>query len=130
MSVFLVLKTVFFYSPQEGIQEQDVMLVGYARVSTMDQNPALQTDALRAAGCGRIFTEKASGAHRDRPELQAALDFLREGDTLVVWKLSRLARSIAQVIRTATELEQRSIALRVLSRNIDTSTPRDASSST
>ena len=99
------------------------MLVGYARVSTMDQNPALQTDALRAAGCGRIFTEKASGAHRDRPELQAALDFLREGDTLVVWKLSRLARSIAQIIRTATELEQRSIALRVLSRNIDTSTP-------
>ena len=102
-----------------GIQEQSVMLVGYARVSTMDQNPTLQTDALQAAGCERIFTEKASGAHRDRPEL----DFLREGDTLVVWKLSRLARSITQVIRTAAELERRGIALKVLSRNIDTSTP-------
>jgi len=99
------------------------MLVGYARVSTMDQNPALQMDALRAAGCERIFTEKASGAHRDRPGLRAALDFLREGGTLVVWKLSRLARSIAQVIRTAAGLERRDIALRVLSRNIDTGTP-------
>ena len=99
------------------------MLVGYARVSTMDQDPALQTDALRAAGCERIFTKKASGAHRDRPELRAALDFLREGDALVVWKLSRLARSISQAVRTAAELERRSIALRVLSRSIDTSTP-------
>jgi len=99
------------------------MLVGYARVSTMDQNPALQTDALRAAGCGRIFTERASGSHRDRPELKAALDFLREGDTLVVWKLSRLARSLTQVIRTSAELDERGIALRVLTRNIDTGTP-------
>jgi len=121
--VFLVPKTVFPYSPGKGIQEQTVMLVGYARVSTMDQNPALQMDALRAAGCERIFTEKASGAHRDRPGLRAALDFLREGGTLVVWKLSRLARSIAQVIRTAAGLERRDIALRVLSRNIDTGTP-------
>ena len=99
------------------------MRVGYARVSTDDQDPALQTDALEGAGCGRIFTETASGAHRDRPELRAALDFLREGDALVVWKLSRLARSIAQVIKTAAELERRGIALNVLSRNIDTSTP-------
>ncbi|MCY3996370.1 MAG: recombinase family protein [Rhodobacter sp.] len=99
------------------------MPVGYARVSTMDRDPALQTDALLVAGCGRIFTEKASGAHRDRPGLRAALDFLREGGTLVVWKLSRLARSIAQVIRTAAGLERRDIALRVLSRNIDTGTP-------
>ena len=56
------------------------MLIGYARVSTMDQNPALQMDALRAAGCEKIFTEKASGSHRDRPELRAALEYLREGD--------------------------------------------------
>ncbi|KAE8251682.1 hypothetical protein A4X03_0g6334, partial [Tilletia caries] len=61
------------------------MLVGYARVSTRDQSPALQIDALREAGCDRVFTEKASGAARDRPELQAALDYLRAGDTLVVW---------------------------------------------
>ncbi len=67
------------------------MLIGYARVSTMDQNQALQMDALRAAGCEKIFTEQTSGSHRDRPQLMAALSYLRKGDTLVVWKLSRLA---------------------------------------
>ena len=58
------------------------MLIGYARVSTIDQNTALQMDALKAAGCEKIFTEKASGSHRDRPQLLAALDYLRKGDTL------------------------------------------------
>ena len=76
------------------------MLVGYARVSTSDQQVHLQMDALTAAGCGRIYAEKASGAQRDRPELAAALDYLREGDTLVVWKLDRLARSLGQLIET------------------------------
>jgi len=99
------------------------MLVGYARVSTMDQNPALQMDALRAAGCGKIFAEKASGSHRDRPQLQAALEYLRDGDTLVVWKLSRLARSLTQVIRTAADIDGRGVALKVLTQNIDTGTP-------
>ena len=89
----------------------------------MDQNPALQMDALRAAGCERIYTEKASGSHRDRPQLKAALDYLREGDTLVVWKLSRLARSLTQVIKTASDIADRGIALKVLTQNIDTSTP-------
>lgn len=60
------------------------MLIGYARVSTLDQNPALQIDALKAAGCERIFIEKASGAQRERPQLRAALEHLRPGDTLVV----------------------------------------------
>ena len=73
------------------------MLIGYARVSTIDQNPALQMDALKTAGCDKVFTEKASGSHCDRPQLKAALNYLREGDTLVVWKLSRLARSLTQV---------------------------------
>ena len=59
------------------------MLIGYARVSTIDQNPALQMDALKTAGCDKVFTEKASGSHRDRPQLKAALNYLREGDTLV-----------------------------------------------
>jgi DNA invertase Pin-like site-specific DNA recombinase len=98
------------------------MLVGYARVSTLDQNPALQTDALYAAGCERIFTEKASGAQRDRPELAAAIDYLRAGDTLVVWKLDRLARSMRQLIETLEDLQSRKIELRSLTENIDTAT--------
>ena len=99
------------------------MLIGYARVSTSDQNPNLQIDALYAAGCEKIFTEKASGSHRERPQLQAALNYLRAGDTLVVWKLSRLARSLTQVIKTVAEINEREIALKVLTQNIDTSTP-------
>ena len=74
------------------------MFVGYARVSTQDQKPELQIDALKAAGCDKIFEEKASGAKRDRPELQALLDYVREDDTIVVWKLDRLARSLASII--------------------------------
>lgn len=99
------------------------MLVGYARVSTMDQNPTLQIDVLREAGCERIFTETASGAHRNRPQLSAALDYLRQGDTLIVWKLSRLARSLTQVIKTAADINDRGIGLKVLAQNIDTTTP-------
>jgi DNA invertase Pin-like site-specific DNA recombinase len=99
------------------------MLVGYARVSTLDQNPQLQIDALKQAGCERLYVEKASGAHRDRPELKAALEYMRPGDTLVVWRLSRLARSLKQIIETAHELEQKKQALKVLTRNIDTGTP-------
>ena len=63
------------------------MHLGYARVSTQDQKPGLQLDALQQAGCEKLFTEKASGAQRERPQLQAALDYIRHGDTLVVWKL-------------------------------------------
>src|SRR5690349_18886408 len=98
------------------------MLVGYARVSTQDQRPELQLDALAAAGCERIYTEKASGAQRDRPELEAALDFVREGDTLVVWRMDRLARSIRQLIETVEELERRKVGLRSLTEAIDTTT--------
>jgi DNA invertase Pin-like site-specific DNA recombinase len=98
------------------------MLVGYARVSTQDQNPALQLDALKAAGCEKVFVEKASGAQRDRPELLAALDYLRAGDSLVVWKLDRLARSLKQLIETVELLESRSIGLRSLTEAIDTTT--------
>jgi DNA invertase Pin-like site-specific DNA recombinase len=98
------------------------MLVGYARVSTQDQNPALQLDALRSAGCERIFEEKASGAQRERPELTAALAFVRKGDTLVVWKLDRLARSLKQLIETVELLAGRGIGLRSLTESIDTTT--------
>lgn len=99
------------------------MLVGYARVSTRDQNPALQLEALHSAGCEKVFTEKASGAQRDRPELQAALDYLRAGDALVVWKLDRLARSVRQLVETAELLQKRGIGLKVLTQAIDTTSP-------
>jgi DNA invertase Pin-like site-specific DNA recombinase len=98
------------------------MLVGYARVSTQDQNPALQRDALEAAGCDKIFEEKASGAQRDRPQLMAALDYMRNGDTLVVWKLDRLARSLKQLIETVELLEERGIGMKSLTEAIDTTT--------
>ncbi len=98
------------------------MFVGYARVSTQDQNTELQIDALKQAGCERIFEEKASGAKRDRPELKAALNYIREGDTIVVWKFDRLARSLRQLIETVEELEGRGIGLKSLTENIDTGT--------
>lgn len=96
------------------------LLVGYARVSTQDQDPNMQVDALRAAGCEKIFTEKASGAKRDRPQLAAALDYARQGDTLVVWKLDRLARSLKQLIETVESLEERGVGFRSLTETIDT----------
>ncbi len=98
------------------------MLVGYARVSTQDQNPALQLDALKAAGCEKVFTEKASGAQRDRPELAAALSYMRSGDSLVVWKLDRLARSLPQLIETVATLEDQRIGFRSVTEAIDTTT--------
>lgn len=99
------------------------MLIGYARVSTLDQNPELQVDALDEAGCKKIFTEKISGTDKKRKQLQNALDYMREGDTLVIWKLSRLARSLTQIINTVKDLEGRKIGLKVLTQNIDTTTP-------
>jgi DNA invertase Pin-like site-specific DNA recombinase len=99
------------------------MLVGYARVSTQDQDAALQRVALEEAGCARVFQETASGAQRDRPELAAALSYMREGDTLVVWKLDRLARSVRQLIETVEGLEARGVGFRSLTENIDTTSP-------
>jgi DNA invertase Pin-like site-specific DNA recombinase len=104
-------------------EEYTPMLIGYARVSTQDQNPALQLDALKAVACDRIFEEKASGAQRDRPELKAALEYMRHDDVLVVWKLDRLARSLGQLIETVESLEQRGIGFRSLTEQIDTTTP-------
>lgn len=98
------------------------MLVGCARVSTRDQTPALQRDALEAAGCARIFEETASGAQRDRPQLTAALDWMRDGDTLAVWRIDRLARSIRQLLDTVENLEDRGIGFRSLTEAIDTTT--------
>lgn len=99
------------------------MLIGYARVSTLDQNPQFQIDELKKAGCERIFVEKKSGAKANRPKLQEALEYARAGDTFVVWKLSRLARSLTQVMATVRDLEARGINLRALTQKIDTTTP-------
>lgn len=98
--------------------------VGYARVSTTDQSPELQLEALRQSGCERVYTEHASGARDDRPELARVLgDVLRAGDTLVVWKLDRLARSLKTLIATAEVLERQSVGLMSLTESIDTTTP-------
>jgi DNA invertase Pin-like site-specific DNA recombinase len=98
-------------------------LLGYARVSTTDQQPHLQVDALKGAGCYRVFTETASGAAADRPVLQQVLDQLRPGDTLVAWKLDRLGRSLRHLVDTVTALAERSVGFRSLQEAIDTTTP-------
>lgn len=96
--------------------------IGYARVSTDEQNPALQFDALNKAGCQRIFSDSASGATASRPALEHALSSLKFGDTLVVWKLDRLGRSLSHLMDLVEELERRGVAFRSLSEAIDTST--------
>jgi DNA invertase Pin-like site-specific DNA recombinase len=98
-------------------------LLGYARVSTLEQNPVLQHDALAAAGCVRVFTDRASGALDERVELARVLDHAREGDTVVVWRLDRLGRSLRHLVDTITELEHRGVGFRSLSESIDTTTP-------
>ena len=101
------------------------MLIGYARVSTPDQSLDLQRDALLAAGCDphHLYTDIASGAKADRPGLEAALHYIREGDTLVVWKLDRLGRSLKHLIETVHALDARGIGFKSLQEHIDTTTP-------
>ncbi len=98
-------------------------LLGYARISTTDQDASLQHDALAAAGCLRIFSDTASGARADRPELLRMLDYARADDTIVVWRLDRLGRSLRNLVELVNELSERHIDLRSLQENIDTTTP-------
>jgi len=87
------------------------MKFGYARVSTHEQILDLQTDALKAAGCERIYQEKASGSKAERPELMRMLDQLRTGDTVIIWKLDRLGRSLAHLIKLVSDLEDQGVGL-------------------
>lgn len=99
------------------------MLIGYVRVSTNDQNTALQRNALECAGCEQIFEDKISGKSTSRPGLKRALKTLSEGDTLVVWKLDRLGRSMRHLVTLTEELRQRGVNFRSMTDSIDTSTP-------
>jgi DNA invertase Pin-like site-specific DNA recombinase len=108
-----------------GIVEflENIMLLGYARISTDQQDHALQLDALRAAGCDKVFVETGSGTRTDRPKLAKALEHVRQDDVLVVWRLDRLARSLRHLIDIADDLNRRGVALKSITENIDTTTP-------
>jgi DNA invertase Pin-like site-specific DNA recombinase len=99
------------------------MRIGYARASKDDQHPQLQQDALQAAGAEKVFTDTITGASTERPSLARVLDELRPGDTLVVWRLDRLGRSLPHLIALVTSLEQRGIGFKSLTEQIDTTTP-------
>mgnify|MGYP000888937773 CR=1 FL=1 len=99
------------------------MLIGYARVSTQDQNLELQREALSKAGCKKVFEDKVSGTRADRPGLAKTLEMLREGDTLVVWKLDRLGRSVKQLVDLVGELHKQGAQFKSLTDAIDTGTP-------
>jgi DNA invertase Pin-like site-specific DNA recombinase len=98
------------------------MLVGYARVSTLEQNLDLQIDALQKAGCDKIFTEKMSSA-KERPVFQQALEFIRNDDTLIIWKLDRIGRSLIDLVHIVNGLRERGIGLQIITECFDTSTP-------
>lgn len=97
--------------------------IGYARVSAIDQNLTAQLEALGAAGCGKIFSEKESGANRDRPELERMIEYVREGDTVVVTKLDRLARDTFHLLSIVEQLTAKDVALKIINMGLDTSTP-------
>src|SRR5664280_1767721 len=103
--------------------EKSSYRIGYARVSTLEQDEALQHDALTAAGCQRIFVDKASGKLEHRPALDAMLDQLRPGDSVTVWRLDRLGRSLRHLIDVVADFESRDVTFRSLNESIDTSTP-------
>jgi DNA invertase Pin-like site-specific DNA recombinase len=98
------------------------MLIGYARVSTQDQTLDLQLDALKQTGCEKFYTDTASGAKAERKGLEEALDYAREGDILVVWRLDRLGRSLRHLIETITTLNNRKVGFKSITENIDTTT--------
>lgn len=99
------------------------MLLGYARISTQEQNLDLQKDALNKAGCEKIYEDTISGAKANRPGLDECLAYARPGDTVVVWKLDRLGRSLKHLIETVQALDERGVGFKSVQENIDTTTP-------
>lgn len=100
------------------------MKIGYARVSTKDQNLSLQEDALKKEGCELIFDEKIGTGRIDRPELRRMIDQLRKGDTVIIWKLDRLGRSLRDLVNLVTEIQEKGAGLKSLNDSIDTTTPQ------
>jgi DNA invertase Pin-like site-specific DNA recombinase len=119
LEIYSRLNTITTSSDKKG----PLMLIGYARVSTQDQNLELQREALRQAGCQKVFEDQVSGTRAERPGLTKAREMLREGDMLVVWKLDRLGRSVKQLVDLAGELQQRGVQFKSLTDAIDTGTP-------
>jgi len=111
------------FDKEAGAGEGYPMLIGYARVSTQDQNLELQTEALTKAGCKKIFEDKVSGSLAERPGLTKAQEALRKGDTLVVWKLDRLGRSVKNLVDYVGELHKEGVQFKSLTDVIDTGTP-------
>ncbi len=101
----------------------DTTQIGYARVSRTDQDPQLQIDALKGAGCAKIFVDHMTGSHMDRPQLTAALEYVRRGDTLVLWKMDRAGRNTRGVLELVEDLTRRGVGLRSITEEIDTSGP-------
>ena len=115
--------TTMGWNREQRQDGEQTVLIGYARVSTQDQNLDLQTEALTKAGCKRIFNDKISGSRAERPGLTKALEMLREGDTLIVWKLDRLGRSVKNLVDLVGELHKQGIQFKSLTDAIDTGTP-------
>ena len=120
----MLLETVFL-NPYHitSFDKELFMLIGYARVSTQDQNLSLQLEALKKAGCEKIFKDKTSGSRADRPGLNKALELLRKDDTLIVWKLDRLGRSVKHLVNLVGELRQEGVQFKSITDSIDTGTP-------
>jgi DNA invertase Pin-like site-specific DNA recombinase len=110
-------------SVDHRLTQTDGKLVGYARVSTDDQDCAIQITTLKRLGCKKIYTDQISGRRRERAQLAACLDYLREGDVLAITRVDRLGRSLADLIKIADELRQRDVSLYIAQQNIDTATP-------
>lgn len=115
--------TRLYKQPSRKSESRENMLIGYARVSTFDQNIDLQEDALKKAGCEKIFSDKISGSKKERLGLNEAISHLRQGDTLVIWKLDRLGRSLRNLMDLTAKLEKMGVHFRSITDGIDTNTP-------